>query len=59
MTKQKQTTTVKQIKVPLDQVYNPHPKLLEAYKNSMHLFTDFEALRPEFVLEDRLFKIQK
>ena len=47
------------MKIDLNQVYNPHPKLLEAYKDSMHLFTDFEALRPEYVLEDRLFKIAK
>ena len=25
----------------------------------MHLFTDFEAMRPQYVNEDRIFKIQK
>lgn len=58
----KQTTETKeQIKVDLDQVYNPNPKLLQVYKekNAMDLFTDFEALRPQYVNEDRLFKIAK
>lgn len=56
----KQSAT-EQMKIDLNQVYNPHPTLLAAYteKDSIHLFTDFEALRPEYVLEDRLFKIAK
>ena len=60
-TKQKQTTTTGHLKVNLDQVWNPHPKLLETYKekNAIHLFTDFEAMRPQYVNEDRIFKIQK
>ena len=58
--KEKQTTTGQQIKVNLDQVWNPNPKLLQTYteKNAMHLFTNLEALRPQYVNEERLFKIQ-
>ena len=55
--KQKQTTQ----QIDLDKVYNPNPALLQAYteKNAIHLFTDFEANRPQYVLEERLFKIAK
>ena len=57
-TKQKQE---QQVKVNLDQVWNPNPKLLQTYteKNAMHLFTDLEALRPQYANEERLFKIAK